>query len=211
MKTRMATSLAGAAILALTLLAPVAGAQATPTAVGAKPAPVAAQEPVIEPRFEPRVEEGKHCFTSLDYGQSVCVENEDDLIAAVEEETGLTVVTEAPLSSSKTSKSLTSTSSARVAAAAPSVLISRIYDDINYGGGSMSLAYSGANCASYTYGVPNLGDYGWNGRVSAFRSYNGCRTALWSGTSYTGSSYGYQSSASSLGSFNDDARSWRVS
>lgn len=209
MKTRMATSLAGAAILALTLLAPVAGAQATPTAVGAKPAPVAASEPVIEPRFEPRVEEGKHCFTSLDYGQSVCVENEDDLVAAVKEETGLTLVEEGA-ASRKTATSSTS-STARVASTASAVLISRIYDDINYGGGSMSLAYSGANCASYTYGVPNLGDYGWNGRVSAFRSYNGCRTALWSGTGYTGSSYGYQSSASSLGSFNDDARSWRVS
>ncbi|MDJ1114196.1 hypothetical protein [Microbacterium dauci] len=204
----MATSLAGAAILALMLLAPTAGAQATPSTVGAKPAPAAAEEPIIEPRFEPRIEPGKHCVTSLDYGQSVCVENEDDLATAVKEETGLTLVEST--ASRKTSTSSTSTT-ARAASAAPAVLISRIFDDVNYGGGSFAMAYSGANCSSYTYGMPNLGEYGWNGRVSAFKSYNGCKTALFSGTGYTGSTYGYQTNASSLGSFNDDARSWRVS
>lgn len=206
MKTRLATSLAGAAILALTLLAPVAGAQATPTAVGAKAAPAAQEEQVIEPSFTPRIEDGKHCFTSLDYGRSVCVDDQADLAAAVKEETGLTLQTEAPArSSAKSSTSATSR------AAAPAVAISTVYDDINYGGTSFTMAYSGANCAAYTYGIPDLSDYRWTGRVSAFKSYNGCRTALFSGTNYTGSTYGYQTNAPSLGSFNDDARAWRVS
>jgi hypothetical protein len=214
MKTRLATSLAGAAILALTLLAPVAGAQATPTPVGAKAAPAAQEEKVIEPSFTPRIEEGKHCFTMLDYGRSVCVDDQADLAAAVQEETGLTLVTEG--ASSKSSKTSTSSkssasSTARVAAAAPAVLISRVFDDINYGGTSFGMAYSGANCSYYTYGIPDLGDYRWTGRVSSFKSYNGCRTALFSGTNYTGSSYGYQTNGPSLGAFNDDARSWRVS
>ncbi len=90
------------------------------------------------------------------------------------------------------------------------VVISILYDNINYGGGSFVMSYNNANCATSAYGYPQLGPYGWNDRASSFRSYAGCITAVFENINYGGAVLGYQTNASSFGIMNDQASSWRV-
>ena len=90
------------------------------------------------------------------------------------------------------------------------VVISILYDDINYGGGSFVMSYNNANCVTTAYGYAQLGPYGWNDRASSFRSYAGCTTAVFENINYGGATVGYQTSASSLGVMNDAASSWRA-
>lgn len=76
--------------------------------------------------------------------------------------------------------------------------------------------YAGASYTMSTstggcsYGYANLTALGWHDRASSFRSFNGCTTALFANENYTGTRVGYTTNASSLGAMNDTADSWRV-
>ena len=84
---------------------------------------------------------------------------------------------------------------------------SQLYDDANYGGSFFQITNSSTRNGSTTWSFGPLGNVGWSGRVSSFKSFSGCSTKLWSGTNYSGSSYGYAVNAATLGSMNDQANS----
>jgi hypothetical protein len=85
------------------------------------------------------------------------------------------------------------------------IATSIIYDDINYGGGSLVMTAS-----SCTAGIPTLVTDGWNDRASSFKSYNGCLTALYQNINYGGTREGFSSSKASFGSQNDQGSSWKT-
>lgn len=162
--------------------------------------PAAADEP-----------EATSCSLDLGTGSVVCVPAGEDLNRAVLEQQHLLVVGG---ESGEDGGSGEGVASLRAEAAPAGVLTtyvqSQLYDDINYGGSFFQITNSSACNGSTTYTLADLGAYGWTGRVSSFKSYSSCKTALYSGTNATGSSYPYTTNAPSLGSFNDQARSARM-
>jgi len=149
------------------------------------------------------------CWADLGTGASLCVDRGVDLVAAVARERGvlLTVPDGAIPGSLRASARSASTGAATAGTAAvASTVISVIYDNSGYGGGSYALSIS-SGCG---WGVAGLGSIGWNDRASSYRSFNGCTTALFANENYTGSSTGYTTNASGLGGLNDQASSWSV-
>jgi hypothetical protein len=149
------------------------------------------------------------CWVDVSTQQSLCVPTGDDLIAAVQDEAGVTIVVPTgtnvgglTLTEGRAGAELFSPASANVA-----TVVSGIYDDINYGGGSLFLTATSAGC-SWT--LPNLGTYGWNDRASSFKSFAGCKTALYQNINFGGTHVGYSTNLASFGSFNDQASSWRT-
>ncbi|WP_223692533.1 hypothetical protein [Leifsonia poae] len=152
----------------------------------------------------------KSCWIAIDTGDSLCVPAGDDLVAAVAEQKGVrlvipdgTVLGGVAVNSAR--------SDLAPAAALASVALSAIYDDVNYGGSSYVMSVSGGNCSVSAYGLTDLNGIGWYGRVSSYKSFGTCKTALFKNTNYGGTSTGYAVNAASLGSMNDQAKSWRVS
>ena len=195
---RRARAAAGAAVLGLSI---------TVTALGASAASAAG--PAVAP--PPAAAAGESCWYAVDTGQSLCVTTGEDLVAAVAEEKGVRLI----IPNGETVSGL-KVDARREAALAPagllaSTAVSTIYDDNNYGGGSYTMSVSSGSCATTAFGFTDIGPLGWYNRVSSFKSYGGCKTALFSSTNYAGSSTGYSTSLSSVGSMNDLAKSWRVS
>jgi len=199
---RAARARGGLAVLGLSVALTVLGAGAA-NAAAPEVAPAVAPPPVAA--------EDESCWYAVDTGQSLCVKTGDDLVAAVAAEKGVRlIVPEGETVSGRT------VDSRREAALAPagaraSTAVSTIYDDLGFGGGSYTMSASTGSCATTAYGFTDLGPLGWNNRVSSFRSYGGCKTAVFTSTNYGGSSTGYRDSLSALGLLNDLARSWRVS
>jgi hypothetical protein len=141
--------------------------------------------------------------------QSLCVPSGDDLIAAVQDEAGITL--SVPIGTSIGGVQETAGRAAALAlspaSATVDTVVSAIYDDINYGGGVFYLSTPGSGCA---WSLSNLVTYGWNDRASSFRSYNGCKTALYQNINFGGTHIGYAGSEASFGSFNDQASSWKT-
>jgi hypothetical protein len=78
------------------------------------------------------------------------------------------------------------TSSTRLAAAA--TLLGAEYDGSGFTGGAWFVYGGGASCnAGASYGFASIG--GWDNRISSARTYNGCQSRHYDGTSYTGSSW----------------------
>lgn len=148
------------------------------------------------------------CWIDSGTQQSLCVPTGEDLLAAVQREDGITIVLPAGASVSGTiltpAQSLASSFSVNVANT--TIAVSIIYDDINYGGGSLVMT-STTGCDA---GIPSLVPLGWNDRASSFKSYNGCLTALYQNINYGGTKVGYASSKSSFGSQNDQGSSWET-
>lgn len=154
----------------------------------------------------PAAAAAQNCWIAIDTGESLCVDAGQDLVAAVAAERGVRLVLP-----NDTEIGGRQDLAALPGITATSVALSTIYDDAGYGGGSYTMSVSNGSCAAAAYGFTDLGPIGWDGRVSAYRSYAGCKTAVFSSTGYGGSSSGYAVNASSLGSMNDRAQSWRVS
>lgn len=168
-------------------------------------APVAAAEAVpVQSVPVQSVPTADHaCWADLDSGLSLCVGKGVDLVAAVAEEYGVYLrVPEGAIPDSSGS-SVPQPAETRVAV---STVISVIYDNASYSGASYSLSSAGG-CG---YGYASLVPLGWNDRASSYRSYNGCSTALFANTNYTGSSTGYAANAAALGGMNNQASSWSV-
>jgi hypothetical protein len=147
------------------------------------------------------------CWIDADTQQSLCVAAGDDLLAAVQEQDGVTI--SLPAGAVIGGRTVTAGGAAASllvpATAQTTIAVSILYDDISYGGGSTVM--TGNTCNSY---ISNLGTYGWNDRASSFKSYNGCKTALWQNINFGGTHVGYATSDAAFGSFNDQASSWHT-
>ncbi|MDQ1548180.1 MAG: hypothetical protein QOH69_3084 [Actinomycetota bacterium] len=149
------------------------------------------------------------CWLDVSTQQSLCVPTGEDLIAAVQNEAGVTLVV--PTGTSVSGETVTEGRNAAALFSSASTLsatvVSGIYDDINYGGGSFFLTTGGTGC---NWTLTNLGTYGWNDRASSFKSFAGCKTALWQNINFGGTHIGYTTNLASFGSFNDQASSWHT-
>jgi hypothetical protein len=149
------------------------------------------------------------CWADVTTLRSLCVPAGGDLIAAVQDEAGVTLLVPVgtnlggvPVTAARVEASLFSPASANV-----DTVVSGIFDDVNYGGGSLYLTATGAGC-SWT--LSNLGTFGWNDRASSFKSFAGCKTALYQNIGFGGTHIGYSTNLASFGSFNDQASSWKT-
>ncbi|MDN4597975.1 hypothetical protein [Leifsonia virtsii] len=131
----------------------------------------------------------------------VCVDAGEDLNEAVLEEAHLRVVEPAG------AEGAVAAATFAAAGVQATFIQSQLYDDANYGGSFFQITNSSACNGSTTWNFGPLGNVGWSGRVSSFKSFSGCSTKLWQGTNYSGASYGYAVNAASLGSMNDQANS----
>jgi hypothetical protein len=149
------------------------------------------------------------CWVDLATKQSLCVPAGEDLLAAVQDEDGITVQVPAGTTIGGTVVSAARAASELLvpASAQTETLVSALYDDVNYGGGSLFMTAPGAGCDWY---ISNLATYGWNDRASSFKSFAGCDTALWQNINFTGTHVGYTTDDPSFGSFNDQASSWHT-
>jgi hypothetical protein len=149
------------------------------------------------------------CWLDVSTQQSLCVPTGDDLIAAVQDAAGITIV--APTGTNVGGLIATAGRKAATqfspASAQSATLVSGIFDDVNYGGGSLFLTAPSSGCG---WTLTNLGTYGWNDRASSFKSYSGCKTALYQNINFGGTHVGYSTSLASFGSFNDQASSWKT-
>jgi hypothetical protein len=150
------------------------------------------------------------CWQELDTGRSLCVAASEDLADAVYERYGIALATPdgAVGEGSAAHTSARSSSSGIVALA--STVIGIFYENSGYGGASYVASVSQNGCYGYAHGYTNLGSIGWDNRISSFRSYSNCRTAIFANTSYGGASYGYYTNSSYVGNaMNDQASSIR--
>lgn len=150
------------------------------------------------------------CWIDGITGESLCVDAGVDLVAQVLKEKDIRIV--APDGAVIAGKQYSSSSVAQATdvSAQAAYVVSIVYDNINYGGGSTVITGVSTGCTSYSYGYVSLSAIGWSGRVSSFRSYLNCRTAIFDLEYYGGTRYGYTVNASQLGAMNDRADSWRV-
>lgn len=146
------------------------------------------------------------CWIDASTQQSLCVPTGDDLLAAVQNEDGITINIPAGalVSGNLVTQAQSLSATLTVGVADTTEAVSIIYDDVNYGGGSLIMT-SDTGCDA---GIPSLVPLGWNDRASSFKSYNGCLTALFQNINYGGVREGYDSSKSSFGSQNDQGSSW---
>ena len=195
-QSAVAATLGASAIAATLTLAGATGASAaTPDGSTAK-APAAVSQ--------------ASCWLDITTGQSLCVPDGVSLISRVEATTGKvisvpagTVVGGVAVSSGVASASLLATASPQSALA--SHVVSALYDDINYGGGTYLMTADAAGC---DWGIASLVGAGWNDRASSFKSYGGCLTAIYQNTNYGGTRLGFATNKASFGSMNDAASSW---
>jgi len=141
------------------------------------------------------------CSYDLGTQTLVCVDAGEDLNAAVLAQAHLRVVAPAE------SGGAASRAALAPAGVQTTYVQSQLYDDANYGGSFFQITNSSACNGSTTWYFGPLGNVGWSGRVSSFKSFSGCSTKLWQGTAYSGASYGYAVNAASLGGMNDQANS----
>lgn len=180
---RAARLLLAAPVAAALALAPVAAAGAT------------AAEPAA-----------RSCSYDLGTASLVCVAAGEDLNAAVLADQHLLVVEPGAAAPTDVPADAPTTAS-RTAGLLTTYVQTQLFDDAGYGGAFFQITNSSACNGSSVYQFGPLSSVGWSGRVSSFKSFSGCTTKLWSGSSYSGSSYGFAASASSLGSMNDLANS----
>lgn len=149
------------------------------------------------------------CWQELDTGRSLCVAASVDLADAVYDAYGIAIST--PDGAVGSSVEPLSTRDARAGVVAlASTVIGIFYENASYGGASYVASVSQNGCYGYSHGYTNLGAIGWDNRISSFRSYSNCRTAIFSNTNYGGSSYGYYTNSTYVGSaMNDQASSIR--
>lgn len=156
------------------------------------------------------VDRTQSCWQELDTGKSLCVDASADLADAVYAAYGITMSTPDAAVGIRRGSETTSRSAAAGVVALASTVIGIFYENASYGGASYVASVSQNGCYGYSHGYTNLGSIGWDNRISSFRSYSNCRTAIFANTNYGGSSYGYYTNSSYVGSaMNDQASSIR--
>ncbi len=146
------------------------------------------------------------CWLNLDTDEMRCFEDRDTLLAAVED-TGVELRF-APTVEESFAASTQSSFSGGVGLMAI-YFLATLYADSGYSGSTLDITTSNSWMCSGTQYNGNLSG-SWNDRVSSFESYGGCRTRLATHINQGGPWYGPFTSASSLGTFNDVASSYRV-
>lgn len=150
------------------------------------------------------------CSYDLGTGSLVCVDDGDDLNEAVLEQQHLLVVAPSGARGAAVdalAAPVGAPSPAALAGAKATFVQAQLFDDAGYGGSFFQITNSSACNGSTVWYFGPLGNVGWSGRVSSFKSFSSCTTKLWQGTNYTGASYGYSANAANLGSMNDKANS----
>lgn len=90
-------------------------------------------------------------------------------------------------------------------AAAGSTILGVVYQDVNYGGGSLTM-WGAGTCAAATYGFATL-DPGWTNSISSAKGSSSCWLTLYSAASYGGDRINCTPSCASLSTMNDRSRS----
>ncbi|MGJ4845311.1 hypothetical protein [Leifsonia sp. Le1] len=150
------------------------------------------------------------CSYDLGTGSLVCVDDGDDLNEAVLEQQHLLVVAPSGARGATVDALAAPAALAALASAKATFVQAQLFDDAGYGGSFFQITNSSACNGSTVWYFGPLGNVGWSGRVSSFKSFSNCTTKLWQGTNYTGASYGYSGNAANLGSMNDKANSVTV-
>ncbi|MBF4461157.1 MULTISPECIES: hypothetical protein [unclassified Rathayibacter] len=138
----------------------------------------------------------ENCIFMIELDREICAPVDEDLHAKVYDETGVVVI-EGPAS----------TAARGPAAVLASYVVTRLYDDSNYGGSYYEVS-SGSTCNGST--IKSVSDIGssWYGRVSSFATYSGCTVKIFSSTGFGGNSFGFAGSTSYVGNtMNDQTRS----
>ncbi|HEY3548770.1 MAG TPA: hypothetical protein VGK17_22075 [Propionicimonas sp.] len=156
---------------------------------------------------------GQDCGYFIETGATVCVPHGADLNGAIYAQTGKTVVEMSAngVTALTAPESKPASSGMTVSPASNSFIIGKLFDDINYGGGSYEILASGP-CAS---GTPTwyLNDVGsaWYGRVSSFQGYSNCNVTIYEGTYQTGAQLGPLSYSAWVGAaMNDRTKSVKL-
>lgn len=194
----------GVGALTLVLLATIASPIATPAMASSQPGATRVVDGM------PVAGENESCWYDESLDEGVCVPTGEDLVAAVAKEANVRLeITDGSIVSARTVNIEESLEG--VVAARASYALSTIYDGANYGGSSYTMAVGSSKmCTDAAYGHSTLAEIGWNDMPSSYKSYGTCKTKLWENTNYKGSSHGYYVNASSLGTMNNKASSWRV-
>src|SRR5690606_26739833 len=87
--------------------------------------------------------------------------------------------------------------------------IGEIYSYPDYGSSSHLVSGSVPCSSGGAYSYSDLGTIGWNDDIDSFKSFNGCQTKVWENTGFSGTSYGYYTNSSDLGSMRNRASSIR--
>ncbi len=181
----------GGAALALTVALLGTVAIATPASASTGSAPAASDEA---------------CWLNADTGALRCYDDEEAFGEAIEAR-GITL--DDSLKASSTAKSTTSGTATAAAAAATYYTLARFYADTGYTGAVTIITTTrSAMCDGYSY-TGNLSG-SWNDRVSSFKAYDGCRARLYTNEYQDGTFFAAATSASSLGSMNDKASSYKI-
>lgn len=139
-----------------------------------------------------------NCGVIIETAEVICVPAGDDLHAAVMAATGKTVVIATP----KRMPQAVGVSPASV------FLLGKLFDDANFGGGSLEMYGYDSGCTSNTsFGFADIGS-AWYGRVSSFLGYSNCQVKIFENTNFGGASYGFYGSSSYVGdAMNDRTKS----
>lgn len=156
------------------------------------------------------IDRTQSCWRLLDTGKSLCVDADANLADAVYEAYGIVLST--PDGALEVSDELVNDSSSARSDVAPlaSTVIGIFYEHNNYGGASYAASVTQNGCYGYAHGYTSLAGIGWDNRITSFRSYSNCKTAIFENTNYGGASYGYYVNSSNVGAaMNDRASSIR--
>jgi hypothetical protein len=178
---------------------------ATLTLAGASAASAITPQPVVTATGAATSQAS--CWLDITTGQSLCVPDGVNLVSRVEATTGkvISVPTGTVIGGVAISSGLASASLLSTASSTASHVVSALYDNINYGGGTYLMTADAAGC---DWGIASLVGAGWNDRASSFKSYGGCLTAIYQNTNYGGTRLGFATNKASFGSMNDAASSW---
>lgn len=133
-----------------------------------------------------------HCIEFADDGTVVCAATLEQADAAFTAATGYTRVVE------EAGRGLLAFS------------LATLWGNNGYGGSSYTITRSTACDGVTVTGISDLATVGMNNNVSSFQTFGSCTVRLYDGTGYTGSTFGYTTSSTSVGAMNDLASSVRV-
>ena len=168
-----------------------------------------------DPTTDPTTPTGDTCWIDVDTMVMRCWEGQVDIVAAIEEATGQTVVAVPNDEEDEGTASGVGPQSApglvpddsAVSPAAVELMMT-VYDDIDYGGPSLSYSTSDSRICGIEHQFPTLGT--WNNRIESVRGYNGCRILLYQNTNFSGLIYGPVGTSSNIGSARNQASSLAI-
>ncbi|WP_353808607.1 hypothetical protein [Agromyces sp. SYSU T00194] len=179
------------------------------TALAAGALALAGQAPAHAADDSGTAEDNWSCWIDFATDESLCVGEGEDLVAAVRDEAGVEL--SAPTGTIIGDREFEQPAVSRGSTAMLATVVGVLYDDINYGGGTLVFTGIPEGCTTgWAYGYTSLSSVGWNDRASSMRGYQGCRTAVFENENYVGSQFGYTPGNYFLGVMNDEASSWRL-